>query len=95
MEAELPGKCEINIKKTETEHLLECVITVVGSMWTPTEACLTENSFVLFTFQQSPFFQPNNRHSNRAGYQRQSLPGYSLSRGENKGKGSSCSSIKD
>lgn len=76
---------EVGIRKVGAGPPLDPVTSVVGPVWMPAEACHAQNSFVLLTFQQT--FQPNNRHANRAQLPRQSLPVYSPSGRENRGKG--------
>lgn len=47
---------EVGIRKVGAGPPLDPVTSVVGPVWMPAEACHTQNSFVLLTFQQSPLF---------------------------------------
>lgn len=85
-------KWEVSVRKAGTGPLLGSVVTTVGPVWTPVEACNTEKSFVLSAFHQSSIFsQRTDILTERV--TKSSHYFLSSGRGE-KRKGSLCPSIK-
>lgn len=70
---ELSLKWEVSRRKARTGPLLGSVITAVGPVWTPVEACDTEKKLCLVSIPSVSYFQPKNRHPNRVSYLKQLL----------------------